>query len=285
MIRVLASIGLFVLILASVVVASRAVAADDAADTPCSKAGPEPGLEPASVPSPPASRPNFVAPETLKQIPSGARIFDIRQPSRRSRWQPEGALPLSLLELRVLAGRAEHPIYVFGNGYDDDQIVRRIARWKPSEIERVRVVRHGAAGIAMTQPEPIEEPELKRLLAVPVEQVAALGERAGSVLAWVGLSPAPAGLAGGGIELHDADPRSINDAAERAAAQALENDATIVLAGDDPIHVGEAATRASMQLGRPVFFMDGDRGTIKQQIDRHARLVQGRRRIGSVPCG
>lgn len=285
MIRVLASVGLFVLILASVVVASRAVAADDVADTPCSKAGPEPGVEPASVSSPPASRSDFVAPETLKQIPSGARIFDIRQPSRQSRWQPEGALPLSFLELRVLARSTEHRVYVFGNGYDDDQIVRRIARWKLSEIERVRVVRHGAAGIAMTQPEPIEEPELKRLLAVPVEQVAAFGERAGSVLVWVGLSSAPAGLAGGGIELLDTDPRSINDVTEWAAAQALENDATIVLAGDDSAKVGEAATRASMQLGRPVFYMDGDRGTIKQQIDRHARLVQGRRRVGGLPCG
>ena len=285
MIRTLLINGIIVLALAWTASGTRLVAATGIAGGACSAVQSEPRAESERVPDSPSVRPAFVAPETLSRMSAGARIVDVRRHSGLSGWQPEGVLALSFLELRVLAGRSQDPIYVFGNGYDDNRIARRIARWKSSESERVRVVRFGAAGIALAHSESINESELKKLLVLPAQEVVSAGRGAGGLVVWFGSSVVPASVRTSLPEMLDAGSQSPGEIEQWIGERKPKDDVTIVLVGDDSARVAEVAFDASVALGRPVFYISGSPGQIERQIVRHSRLLQGRRRVGEVPCG
>jgi len=265
--------------------ASLSVAADNLGAGACSRVQPESRAESDLSAGSPGVGPAFVPPERLSRMSAGARLVDMRRQSTHSRWRPEGAAALSFLELRVLAGRAQEPVLVFGNGYDDSRIARRIARWNSSEAERVRVVRFGAAGIALSHSGSSTESELKELIAIPARKIVSVGKRPGGLVAWFGSSGVPSSIQASLPRVRDAGLQSATEVADWVGDQASEDGATIVLVGDDSVRVADAAFDASVALGRPIFYINGSLSQISRQIDRHARLVQGRRRVGDVPCG
>jgi hypothetical protein len=260
-------------------------AAEDASFSACSAAQPEARVEAQAGSKSDGAGAKFVAPEGLRRMPAGARFVDVRGQSGKPSWRPEAALSLSFLELRVMAGRARDPIYVFGAGHDDNRIARRIAGWKASESERVRVVRSGAAGLALADSGTIERSELAELLALPPRKVIAVGGRSGGVVAWFGSSDVPASIGARLPGMHDAGLQSTGEIVDWVGDRASEDDSMVVLLGNEPVRLAEAASRASVTLGRPVFYIRGNRSRIERQLDRHAQLVQGRRRIGDLPCG
>lgn len=260
--------------------ASPAATASDSA--PCADAETDSGGTPAPrLASAQAAR---VAPGALAPRPAGARLVDIRRPAGAGRWRPDGALAMSYPQLRVLAGSSEGAIYVFGHGYDEARIMRRIARWTRSEAEKIRVVRNGAAGLALARVESVGSTALRRLLAVPAEQLAGLVGSDRAIVAWAGSSRAGADPLGRTAGLRVVGFRNANEVTRWTREVTSERGATIVLAGDDPARLGDWALSSSIALGAPVFFIDADRAGIEQQLARHARLARGRDRLGSAPC-
>ena len=263
----------------------RSAVADGTKAGACLATQPESRVESVQVWPSSSDRPRFVTPEELSRASAGSRVVDVRRRTARPLWRPDGALAMSLLELRVLASRSQDPVYVFGSGYDDERIVGRIARWKASESGRVRVVRFGAAGMAVAGSSAIGTAELQRLLAIPVRQAVSIGRRANVRLVWFGSSVVPASMRANLPGISDSGFQSVDELVERLGAQGSNHDRTIVLAGDNPARVGEAALKISGTIGRPVFYVSGDRTQIGRQMDRQAQLVQGRRRVGGSPCG
>jgi hypothetical protein len=262
--------------------ASPAAMASDSA--PCADPDSDSGGAPAHAPRLASAQPARVAPEALGQRPAGARLVDIRRPAGAGRWRPDGALAMSYPQLRVLAGSSEGAIDVFGHGYDEARIMRRIARWTRSEAEKIRVVQNGAAGLALARAESLDTTALKRLLAVPAEQLPGLSGSDRAIVAWAGSSRAGVEPSGRTAGLRVVGFRNASEVTRWAREVTSERDPTIVLAGDDPARLGEWALRSSIALGAPVFFIDADRAGIEQQLARHARLVDGRDRVGSAPC-